>query len=121
MIQFSWPETAVFLALLLVSFYGFWFRFSKVWRTVVRSKKDPDFHIQPVGPRVRSFLWEVLLQGKVIWQRPLPGLAHALVFWGFCVFALVTINDFAEGVGLGFLSRETAFGQFYFDLAAIFA
>ena len=121
MIQLSGPETAVFLALLVASIYGFWFRFGKVWRIVLRSKKDPEFHIHPVGRRVRDFLWEVVLQGKVIWQRPLPGLAHAFVFWGFCTFALVTINDFAEGVGLGFLSRETAFGQFYFDFAAVFA
>ena len=52
-----------------------------------------------------DFIWEVLLQGKVISQRPLPGIAHALVFWGFCVFALVTINHFADGVKLGFFDR----------------
>jgi Fe-S oxidoreductase len=121
MIQLSRPETAVFLALLVASVYGFWFRFGKVWRTVLRSKNDPEFHIQPLGRRARDFLWEVVLQGKVIWQRPLPGLAHAFVFWGFCAFALITLNDFAEGVGLGFLSRETALGRFYFYLAAVFA
>lgn len=121
MIRLSWPETALFLALFVISVYLFWLRFGKVWRTVIRSKKDPDFHLQPVGWRVRKFVWEVLLQGKVIWQRPLPGLAHALVFWGFCAFALVTINDFAEGVRLGFLSREGTFGRFYFDFAAVFA
>jgi Fe-S oxidoreductase len=121
MTQLSWPETAVFLVLLVASVYGFWFRFGKVWRTVLRSKKDPEFRIQPVGGRVRDFLWEVMLQGKVVWQRPLPGLAHAFVFWGFCAFALITINDFAEAVGLGFLSRETAFGRFYFYFAAVFA
>ena len=31
-----------------------------------------------------------MLQGKVIRERPLPGLAHAFVFWGFCAFALIT-------------------------------
>jgi hypothetical protein len=38
------------------------------------------------GPR---FIWEVLLQGKVIRDRPLAGIAHAFVFWGFCAFALL--------------------------------
>src|ERR1700730_15912869 len=99
MIQLSWPETTVFLVLLIASVYGFWLRFGKVSRTVLRSKKAPEFHIQPVGGRVRSFVWEVVFQSKVIWQRPLPGLAHAFVFWGFCAFSVVTINDFAEGVG----------------------
>ncbi len=62
-----------------------------------------------------------MLQAKVIRQRPLPGLAHAFVFWGFCAFALVTINHFAAGIGAPFLSRESWFGAFYFDLAAAFA
>lgn len=121
MIRLSWPETALFLALVVISVYAFWLRFGKVWRTILDSKKDADFHIRPVGPRIRRFFWEVLLQSKVIGQRPLPGLAHAFVFWGFCVFALVTINDFAEGLGLGFLSRTGAFGRFYFYFAAVFA
>ena len=57
------------------------------------------FRSQPVGKRVRDFLGDVLLQAKVIRQRPLPGLAHAFVFWGFCAFALVTVNHLATGFG----------------------
>ena len=121
MVEFSWPETILFLVLLVVSAGGFWLRFRKVWRTVLRSKKDPEFSIHPVARRVRDFVWEVLLQGKVIQQRPLPGLAHAFVFWGFCAFALVTINHFAQGVGLHLLSRDGFFGRIYFTVAAIFA
>jgi len=120
MVQFPWPETALFLALLAASLSGFWLRFRKVWRTVLHSKKDPEFSLQPVGRRVRDFVFEVLLQAKVIRQRPLPGLAHAFVFWGFCAFALVTINHFAEGVGLHLISRDGFFGRIYFTVAAIF-
>ncbi len=79
--QLSWPESALFLLLLAASILGFWWRFRKVWRIVWQSKRDADFHIQPVGRRVADFLWEVMLQGKVISQRPLPGIAHAIVFW----------------------------------------
>jgi Fe-S oxidoreductase len=107
--------------LLAASGLGFWLRFQRVWRIVRQSRTDPDFQIQPVARRVADFAWEVLLQGKVISQRPLPGLAHALVFWGFCVFALVTVNHFAQGVHLGFLDRRGLFGAFYFDIAALFA
>jgi len=120
MVQLTWPEVVIFVALLSASAYGFWLRFGKVWRTVLRSRKDPEFHIQPVGRRIRDFVWEVLLQGKVIQQRPLPGIAHAFVFWGFCAFALVTINHFAQAVGLHLLSRTNVFAQFYFYLAALF-
>jgi Fe-S oxidoreductase len=119
--QLTWPESAVFLVLLAASIFGFWWRFRRVWRIIQQSKKDADFHLQPVARRVADFIWEVMLQGKVISQRPLPGIAHALVFWGFCVFALITANHFAEGVRLGFLNRSGMFGPFYFGFAAFFA
>ncbi len=115
----TWPESGLFLVLLAASIFGFWLRFRRVWRVIAESKKDADFHLSPVARRVADFIWEVMLQGKVISQRPLPGIAHALVFWGFCVFALVTVNHFAEALNLGFLHGY--FGSFYFDIAAVFA
>jgi Fe-S oxidoreductase len=121
MVQVSWPESGLFLVLLATSIGLFWMRFGKVWRIVTGSKKDPEFRIQPVGRRVRDFVWEVMLQEKVIRQRPWPGVAHALVFWGFCAFALITINHFGEGVGLHLLSPAGVFGRFYFGFAAVFA
>ena len=119
--QLSWPESGLFLILLAASLYGFWARFGRVWRTIRAAKKDPEFGIRRLGTRTADFIWEVLLQGKVISQRPLPGLAHALIFWGFCVFALITVNHFAEGLNLGFLNRTGVFGPFYFGFAAVFA
>jgi Fe-S oxidoreductase len=119
--QLSWPESALFLALLAASIFGFWSRFRKVWHVILQSKKDADFRIQPIARRVADFIWEVMLQGKVISQRPLPGIAHALVFWGFCVFALITANHFAEGLRLGFLDRNGVIGPVYFVIAAVFA
>jgi Fe-S oxidoreductase len=120
MVQLTWAESVVFLVLLAASLLGFFYRFGKVWRTVIHSKEDPDFTIQPIGRRVRDFVWEVLLQGKVIRQRPLPGIAHALVFWGFCAFALVTVNHFSEGLHFQLLERDSWIGAFYFLLAALF-
>ena len=89
-------------------------------RIILAAKRDADFRLSPIGPRIRKVLWEVVAQGQVIAQRPLPGLAHAFVFWGFCVFALVTTNHFAEGFGLDFLS-DGGFSRFYFAVAAVFA
>jgi Fe-S oxidoreductase len=121
MIHFSPLEQALFAILVIVSVSLFWKRFAKVWSIINTSKRDPDFSLQPVGRRVRDFVWEVVLQGKVIRQRPLAGFAHALVFWGFCAFALVSINHFAKGFNAGFLSRLTWPGRFYFGFAAVFA
>jgi hypothetical protein len=107
MIHFSFFEQASFVLLVLLSAFLFWRRFGTVWRNIRGSKNEPGFTIHPVLRRVRDFLWEVALQGKVIRQRPLPGFSHALVFWGFCAFALVSLNHFAEGLNAGFLSRAT--------------
>jgi Fe-S oxidoreductase len=119
--HFSWPEFGIFTALLLASLFLFWRRLWPVFDIVRRSKPEPGFRLRPSGHRVRRFLWEVVLQGKVIRERPLPGIAHALVFWGFCVFALVTLNHLAVGFGGSFLSAEEGFGRFYFQFAALFA
>jgi Fe-S oxidoreductase len=117
----SWPETAVFLVLLCTSASLFWMRFGKVLHKILAAKKDPTFSLPPIAPRIGKFVWEVMLQGHVIRQRPLPGIAHAFVFWGFCAFALITLNHFAEGVRLHLLSRTGFFSMFYFALAAAFA
>ncbi|MEQ1886624.1 MAG: (Fe-S)-binding protein [Bryobacteraceae bacterium] len=120
MLRFSPLEIILFLIFLAASGFGFWLRFSRVLRKIQQAKPDADFQLNPIGKRISAFVWEVMLQGKVIRQRPLPGLAHAFVFWGFCAFALITLNHFATGVGLPFLSRESWFGAFYYYFAAAF-
>ena len=116
----NWPGRVVLLIAIFVSLYLFWRKFGAAVRIILASKPDADFQLRPIGPRIRKVLWEVAAQGLVIAQRPLPGLAHAFVFWGFCVFALVTLNHFAEGFGLGFLS-DGGFSRFYFAFAGVFA
>src|SRR5262249_5432140 len=53
--------------------------------------------------------------------RPLAGIAHAFVFWGFCAFALVTLNHLATAFGGRFLDSATIFGTFYFAFAGLWA
>jgi Fe-S oxidoreductase len=116
----NWPGRIVLLIAIIVSVSLFWRKFGRVLRIIRESKPDADFKLEPIGPRIRKVLWEVAAQGQVIKQRPLPGLAHAFVFWGFCIFALVTLNHFAEGFGVPFLTNN-GFSQFYFWFAGIFA
>ncbi len=104
-------------ALLVTSGVAFWFRINPVLRTILQCKPDADFTLGLLKSRVRDFVWEVLLQAKVIRQRPLPGLAHAFVFWGFCAFALVTLNHLAGGFGVPFLAPQGV----YAIIAAVFA
>ena len=119
--HFPTAEKLLFLALAAASATLFWQRFGPVFHKILHSKKDPDFHLFPIGRRVWDFVWEVMCQAKVIRERPLAGLAHALVFWAFCAFALVTLNHCALIFGLGFLDPHEPVGRFYFYLAAAFA
>jgi Fe-S oxidoreductase len=121
MVHPSWLEIAILAILLCVSGSLFWLRFRKPVDAIRRSRDNPDFHLRPLAPRIRQFVWEVLLQGKVIRERPLPGVAHAFVFWGFCAFALVTLNHIAAGFGIPFMSREGGFGKAYFAFVAVWA
>jgi Fe-S oxidoreductase len=117
----SWIERSVLIALMAASLALFWARFRKVLEAIRGARATPDFEVAPLGPRIRQFFWEVMAQAKVIGQRPLPGLAHAFVFWGFCAFALVTVNHFASAFGADFLSGETAIGRFYLGFVAVWA
>ena len=119
--MFSPVEKILFALLIAASLAGFWRRFEPVVRIIGSAKPDPGFRLGALMPRVRRFVWEVLLQGKVIKDRPVAGAAHALVFWGFCAFALMTINHVASGFGLPLLSQSGGFGALYFALAAVFA
>ena len=114
-------EKLLLLALIIGSAAIFLRRFAPILSRILHSKKDPNFSISPLGKRIWDFLWEVICQAKVIRERPLPGLAHAFVFWGFCAFALVTLNHFSVGFGLGFLDPAGFFGRSYSYLAAAFA
>jgi Fe-S oxidoreductase len=119
--HFSLAEKLLLATLAVGSATLFWSRFGVVLGKILHSRRDPGFQLFPIGKRIWDFFWEVLCQAKVIRERPLPGLAHAFVFWSFLAFALVTLNHVAVGLGIGFLDPAGAFGRFYFWFAATFA
>ena len=115
-------EIILFAGLLALSIGRFVVRFGRVLRVILRSKSDSDFHLAPLLPRVIRFFWQVICQAKVIRYRPLAGLAHALVFWGFCAFSIVSVNHILLGFGLHWLDAKSgSFGPVYFFSASLFA
>jgi len=115
-------EILLFAALAALSLALFLHRIGRTLRIILHSKPDADFHLAPLAPRLRDFFWEVVCQAKVIRQRPAAGFAHALVFWGFCAFALVSINHAMLGFGWRWLEpRSGRFGPAYFFAASLFA
>jgi len=120
-LEFSVAEMILLAALVVASLGMFAWRLWPIARNVLHAKKDVGFRLAPVGRRVWVFFWEVLCQAKVIRQRPLPGVAHAFVFWGFLAFALVSLNHLATGLRAGFLQHVGFVGTFYFGFAGVWA
>jgi Fe-S oxidoreductase len=114
-------EVALLLLLAGVSLFFFARRLLPTIKIVRSCRADSGWEFGLAGKRIRDFGWEVLLQGKVIKERPLPGIAHAFVFWGFCAFALVTLDHFSRGFGFELISRTSLFGRAYFPMVAVFA
>ena len=119
--HFSALEISLLALIVVISGGLFFYRFLPILRNVFGSRKDVDFTLHPLGKRLWVFTSEVLFQSKVIKQRPLPGVLHAFVFWGFLAFAFVSLNHFLVGVRLGFLPPESLIGRFYFLFAAVWA
>ncbi len=57
-----------------------------------------NFRIDHPGARLARVVSEVIFQSKVIAGRPIAGLAHALVFWGFVMFGGFTTALFLRGL-----------------------
>ncbi len=103
------------------SLAAFFWRFLPILRVISEAKPEPGYSLGDWPRRLGRFFSEVMLQTKVIAQRPLPGLAHAFVFWGFCAFGLVTLDHVARGYGLPLFEHDGGFGRLYFGFAAAFA
>ena len=119
--HFAPLEIGLLLVLVLASAALFFLRFAPIFRNILAARKDIGFSLRPISKRVWAFTSEILCQSKVIRERPLPGLAHAFVFWGFLAFALVSLNHLATAVGLGFMPKDSWASDFYFLFAAAWA
>jgi Fe-S oxidoreductase len=58
------------------------------------------FSLDQFGTRTARFLLDVVLQRRTIRERPLTGLMHAFVFWGFVAFGGYTLTEFLFGLGI---------------------
>ncbi len=76
------------------------------------------FALDHPAARIRRFVLDVLLQRRTIRERPLTGIAHAFVFWGFLAFAGYTTVEFANGLGIADLTRTPWFLAYRAGLVA---
>lgn len=80
----------------------------------LRAAKERNLPFDNVAKRLWTVFCEVMLQTRVIRERPLAGILHALVMWGFFAFAWVSIEHFQHGfTGLDHASPdESWYGRF---------
>jgi Fe-S oxidoreductase len=109
----------VVLTLLIVASLAAFFRYVYQVVSLVR-RAHRGFRVDALGRRLGRFVGEVLLQRRVIAERPLPGFFHALVFWGFLAFGLETLDHFFRGYG-GTLLGHGAFHAGFRSVVAVFA
>lgn len=93
--HFSIIEKVILAGLALASLGSFGYEVFR--RVAIVNKGTGSFPFDRIPERLFRVFREVFLHEKVIRERPFPGLMHALVFWGFLVFGLVTIDHFAIG------------------------
>ncbi len=86
----------VFALALLITLLIFSYTVRRLYRFFKLTQ--PDFPVRNIGKRIMLTLGVAIGQTK-IFRRPITGLMHALVFWGFCVIALGTIEIIIDGLG----------------------
>lgn len=69
-------------------------------RVQIIAAGENNFSLDHLALRIRRFLIDVVLQVRTIRERPIAGLMHAFVFWGFVAFAGYTFTEFLRGLGI---------------------
>src|SRR5262245_22340217 len=103
--------TALVLWLLLLGFGGAFVAQVATRVRLIAAGRD-SFSFDAPAVRLRRFLVDVVLQGRTIRERPIVGLAHAFVFWGFVAFAGYTTVEFLYGLGIVDLTAAGWFGAY---------
>ncbi len=109
------PERILFVVILACAVFLALREFSHKVSLIARGR--PVFRWDRPVSRIGETIARVLFQTPVIAQRPITGIFHAFIFWGFFVFALVTLHHVAEGfiagfhlLGQGWLGNAVLFG-----------
>jgi Fe-S oxidoreductase len=91
--------STLLLWLLVLAFVGA-FAVQVATRARLIASAPNTFSLDPLAPRVWRFLVDVVGQRQTIRERPVPGVAHAFVFWGFLAFGGYTLAEFLAGLGV---------------------
>lgn len=84
------------------------------------ASKERNLSLDRPARRLWAVFCEVVLQTRVIRERPVAGVLHALVMWGFFAFAWVSLEHIAVGfAGPGVLGTVHGWYQSFAGLWAV--
>ena len=94
------PLSNIIFAIILIVALGF---FARSARRLIRWLKigHAENRTDHPGTRTKNFLAIGIAQTKIL-RDPIGGMMHALVFWGFCVLGLGTLEIMIQGLVTGF-------------------
>src|SRR6476661_3278712 len=102
------PMSTLALWVLVVVFVGL-FAAQVATRVRLIAGAPNTFSTDNTALRIARFLTDVVGQRQTIVERPVAGVAHALVFWGFVAFSGYTAIEFLAGLGIVDLTHTRAF------------
>ena len=104
------PGNLWLLLAILIAAFAFFLPARKLWRLMRLGR--PELRWDQPGERTRGFLRHVLGQGRMF-QEPISGVMHALIFWGFIVITIMTVTMILTGLFPGltvpFIERNPVF------------
>jgi len=125
-----WIKTLIFSCLVVPAFSFFFYRLQRAWKQVhALAKGEEEVRaMRPLNMITGGFFQ------KKMFQDPIPGFMHALIFWGFLIVSLGTMETMVQGwlhidfsllLGTGFLYgaflRSQEIGNTMVAVAILFA
>lgn len=118
MILTLWEK--VFIALILVGAIAYFVRRSvTLVQLLLLGTPDSENRFEHLGARALNAFLDVFVQRKVL-RKPVVGLLHLFIVWGFIVFAVNTINHFTGAFVRGFHLFGPTSAALYYAVAADF-
>ena len=115
MATFDFIEQLILLVLIILALSSFTFDLYKRYKIIMRG--TGSFPFDKIHLRLKKVFIEFILQKKVLSQRFFPGLMHALVFWGFLFFGVITIDHFLIGFNIHLFNES--FKSYYANFFGI--
>jgi Fe-S oxidoreductase len=100
--------------------YGAW-GFYRLYRRIARGRKDTEPRFDHLPARIGAALVTTLSQSRTFKKRPVVGLFHSCIFYGFVFYVLVNFVDAIEGFFPFEIRPENTLLSSYIFLADIFS